>query len=394
MKIKVKKDVVFFVFSTLMILAIILFGINSTLWRNDDLATDDISFFPGRVTEVVDDRTSLNAAGARVGSQDLLIELLSGPRSGDVIAAQNLLFPIEHGIYAQVGQRVLVFFQQGADGVAENYFSHIQSYDRTRGIYFIVLAFLTLLIAIFGKSGIRAAFGLIFTFVSIIFLLLPLIAYGFSPALLTISISFLIVVVSTIAIMGFQKKTYVSIIGGCIGILCYCLFYLLTGFILRIDGFNIAEIDLLIVAGFYIGVRELLFASILIASLGGILDVAVSLSSAMFELSRADENKQFKVLFHSGLKVSKDMIGTSSNTLILAFTGTFLISLILFAITNTQYDVMINRVDISIEILRAVSASAAMIVCAPITVLISAIAFSRQIGFKKYDKEIDLNEKI
>ena len=376
MKKEVGKDVVFFVVSIFIMLAIILFGINSTLWRNDDEAL----FFPGRVVEVVEDRTSLNAAGARVGSQDLLIELLSGPRRGDVIAAQNLLFPIEHGVYAQVGQRVLVFFQPATDGVADNYFSHIQSYDRTRGIYFVVAAFLALLVAIFGKSGIRAAFGLVFTFVTIIFLLLPLIAYGLSPALLTIGISILIVVISIIAIMGFQRKTYVSIIGSCFGILCYCLFYLLTGFILRINGFNIAEIDLLIVAGFYMGARELLFASILIASLGGIMDVAVSLSSAMFELSKVDKKNQFKTLFQSGMKVSKDIIGSSSNTLILAFTGTFLISLFLFATTNTQYEVMINRVDISIEIMRAISASAAMIVCAPITVLISAADFSRNKG--------------
>jgi len=377
MKKVMQKDVVFFVVATLMMLAIILFGANSTLWRNDNLANGDAPFLPGRVVEVVEDRTSLNEAGARVGSQDLRIELLSGARSGDVIEAQNLLFPIEHGVYARVGQRVLVFFQPGSDGGADNYFSHIQSHDRTRGIYLIVFAFLGLLVAIFGKSGLRAAFGLIFTFVTIIFLLLPLIANGHSPGLLTISLSVLIVVVSIVAIMGFQKKTYVSIIGSCIGILCYCLFYFLTGFILRIDGFNVAEIDLLIVAGFYMGARELLFSSILIASLGGIMDVAVSLSSAMFELSKTDEQNQFKALFQSGMKVSKDIIGSSSNTLILAFTGTFLISLILFATTNTQYEVMINRVDISIEILRAVSASAAMIVSAPITVLISAVVFSR-----------------
>lgn len=378
MKKEVKKDVAFFLFTTFMMVAMILFGINSSLWRNNDLSDEDATFLPGRVVEVVADRTSLNVVGARVGSQDLLIELLSGPRRGDVIKAQNLLAPIEHGVYAEVNQRVLVFFQPATDPVADNYFSHIQSHDRTGRIYFILFAFLALLVAIFGKSGLRAAFGLIFTFVTIIFLLLPLIAYGFSPSLLTISISILIVVVSITAIMGFQKKTSVSIIGSCIGIFCYCLFYLLIGLVLRVNGLNVAEIELLVLAGLNMGARQLLFSSILISSLGGIMDVAISLTSAMFELSKANKKHKFKSLFQSGMKMSKDIIGSSSNTLILAFTGTFLISLILFATTNTQYQVMISRVDISLEILRAVSASAAMIVCAPITVLIGAAAFSQK----------------
>jgi len=376
-RIKVSKDVAFFGVTTIIMLLMIFFGASSTLWQNETSGDAQTSFLPGRVVEVVEDRTSLNEAGARVGSQVLRIELLSGERRGDVITAQNLLFPIEHGVYAQTGQRVLVFFQQGADGALDNYFSHIQSHDRAFAIYFIVVSFLALLIVIFGKSGIRSAYGLIFTFVTIIFLLLPLIANGLSPGLLTVGISLLIVIVSIIAIMGFQKKTYVSILGSCIGILCYILFYFLTGLALRIDGFNVAEIDLLIVTGFYIGARELLFSSILIASLGGIMDVAVSLSSAIFELSTAQKQVKFNTLFRSGMKVSKDIVGSSANTLILAFTGTFLISLILFATTNTQYQVLINRVDIAIEILRAISASAAMIVCAPATAFIGASIFSK-----------------
>lgn len=107
------------------------------------------------------------------------------------------------------------------------------------------------------------------------------------------------------------------------------------------------------------------------------MDVAVSLSSSMFELSESIKKPTFKGLFQSGMKVSRDIIGSSANTLILAFVGSFLISLLLFAITNTNYQVLVNRVDIGIEILRAFAASAAMIVCAPATALISASKFSK-----------------
>ena len=378
LKLTMNKDLLFFCVVSFLMIAIISFGINSPLWQNDFESDDSTMFLPGRVVEVVEDRTNINEAGARVGSQVLRIELLSGDRESDIITAQNLLFPIEHGVFAQEGERVLVFFQQGADGAPDNYFSHIQSYDRTNGIVILIIGFFGLLLLIFGKSGLKATFGLVFTFVVILFLLLPLISIGLPPGVLTIGISILIVVVSIISIMGFTKKTYVSILGSCFGILCYVLFYFLSARLLNINGFNIEQVDLLIVAGFYIGVRDLLFSSILIASLGGIMDVAVSLASATFEISEAQKQLKVKELFNSGMKIGKDMIGSSSNTLILAFTGTFLINLLLFATTNTNYHVLINRADIVIEILRAISASSAMVLCAPITAFISASTFAKK----------------
>lgn len=375
-KLKRHKEFLFFGIVLAAMGLMILFGSRSSLWQNPH-RSEQSNFLPGRVVEVVEDRTSFNEAGARVGSQILRIQLLSGERRGDVITAQNLLFPIEHGVYAQENQRVLVFFQGGASQEADDYFSHIQSHDRSMSVFLVMGGFLGLLVLVFGKSGLRSGFGLMFTLVTIIFLLLPLIAAGFPPGLTTFLVAILIVAVSIIAIMGFNQKTWVSILGSCVGILSYVLFYFLIGAILRIDGFNVAEIDLLVVAGFYIGARELLFSSILIASLGGIMDVAVSLSSAIYELSLNDKKCSFKTLYRSGMKVSKDMIGSSANTLILAFTGTFLISLLLFAVMNTDYLVLISRVDIGIEILRGITASAAMVICAPVTAFIGARVFKR-----------------
>jgi len=371
------KDFRFFTITILIIVIMVIWGSSRPLWQTPDRNPNDAHFLSGRVREVLEDNTGVNEAGARVGTQSLRIELLQGEHRGEIITVQNRLFPIEHGVHAQRGDRVLVFFEAGAINPLEGYFSHLQSYDRTIGIYIVIVGFVALLFAVFGKSGLRAAFGLVFTIVMLLFLLLPLIAQGVPPGILTVFSSVVIVIVSIIAIMDFGKKTVASILGSCFGILCYVVFYFLITFVLRLDGFNISQVDTLIIAGVGIGISELLFSSILITSLGGIMDVAVSLSSSMFELSESIKKPTFKGLFQSGMKVSRDIIGSSANTLILAFVGSFLISLLLFAITNTNYQVLVNRVDIGIEILRAFAASAAMIVCAPATALISASKFSK-----------------
>ena len=108
------------------------------------------------------------------------------------------------------------------------------------------------------------------------------------------------------------------------------------------------------------------------------MDVAVSLASVVSELSEARPKAKFKELFDSGMKVGRDLIGSSSNTLILAFTGTFLISLILFRTNNFSFDMLINRVDIGIEVLRSISASAAMVLCAPATAAIGAYMYGNK----------------
>jgi len=370
MKINLKsKETLFFILTSLFMVIVVFFGMRSELWSNSN---NNPMFARAVVLEILDDRVNINEAGAYVGSQRLKIEIISGHNKGSIVEAQNILFPIEQGVNASVGERVIAFY----DGTG---FAHIQSYDRSIGIGVVIVGFIILLAIIFGKSGLRAAFGLIFTFVTIIFILMPGITNGLSPGLLTIGLSILIVIVSIIAIMGFKAKTYVSILGAIIGILAYIVFYFIVGRLLKIDGFNISDIDLLIVAGFSIGARELLFSSILIASLGGIMDVAVSLGSSMYELRLSNTSLSVKELFQTGMKVSKDIIGSSSNTLILAFTGTFLVTLMLLANTNAQHLVIINRVDIGIEMLRAISASAAMLVVAPATALLGAYFYSKRV---------------
>jgi len=376
------KQNIFFVVTTLAMVGMVLFGLSG----NPQFANrqnGSTSFLSARVVEIVDDQTGLNEAGVRVGRQQLMVRLLSGPRRGDIVSAQNMLFPIEHAVYAQVGQRLIIFFEQLPGAPDYDYFAHVQSYDRSMGIYIVILLFIGLLAVVFGKTGLRAGFGLVFTFIILIFLLLPLIVNGGPPAILTVLCALCIIVVSLIAIMGFQKKTYVSIVGACIGIGFYSLFYVVISAALRITGFNVQEVDLLIVAGFHIGVSQLLFSAILIASLGALMDVAVSIASVTAELSAANPKTGFKELFRSGMTIGRDIIGSSSNTLILAFTGTFFITLILFSVNNVQYNVLINRVDIGIEVLRAVSATAAMVLCAPATALIGSRVFASGSGRKK-----------
>lgn len=367
------KNLIFYTVTTLAMAVMVWYGANSQIDFGFNSMVG-VQFPTGRVVEVLVDETMQDETGLWLGHQRLLVELISGERRGDVVEVQNQLF-IGHSIFAEVGTRLVLYLEQ-FEG-AESYFVRIHSFERATAIYVIAILFIGLLGAVFGKAGLRSAYGLIFTFIVIIFLLIPQIVNGAPPALTTITLSFLIATVSLIAVMGFEKKTFVSLLGTTIGIACYGLFYVLISEALNISGMNIPEMSSLIVIGFTEGANlgEFLFSAILIAALGAIMDVAVSIASVTAELSEKSPEAGFKTLFQSGMKIGRDLIGSSSNTLILAFTGSFLVSLILFRTNNFAYDMLINQTSIGIEVLRAISASAAMVLAAPATALIGSYVY-------------------
>jgi len=325
------------------------------------------SEFPrARVLEVLE--------GHGGGQQTLLMEILTGEHRGREVQVRNIIF-IDAAVNPRIGQTLVIHFDYHGE---ENYSAHVHSYVRDVQIYIIAALFLGLIALVGGKSGVRSAYGLVFTFVTLLFLLIPAIMRGGPPALLTILVALLITAVSLTAIMGFEKKTWVSIVGTSVGIAFYCLFYVIIAAALNITGANIPEMNQLVGLGFTdnLNLTQLLFCGILIASLGAVTDTTVSVASATAEIGSGELN--FKDLLKSSMRMAKDCIGSSANTLILAFTGTFFVTLIMFQLHELNYTMLINRVDIAIEVLRAISASAGMILAAPATALLGSYVYAKK----------------
>jgi uncharacterized membrane protein len=366
----INRNTVFFSIVTLAIAAMLWYGLTGGI-EYSPINLEGITFLPGRVTQIIFDQTEIDELGLRRGRQDLRVELLSGERRGEIIDVRNNI-SIDHNVYVTKGQKIVVYLDQ-QPGESE-YFAIVQSYERTGAIYTVAGLFLCLLAAAGGKTGLRSAFGLVFTFSVIIFLLIPMIIRGASPIWLSLGLVLCIIVVSLISTLGFEKKTYISILGTSIGVVCCCVFFVVVSKALHVTGYNVPEIDTLIVIGQNTDIKigELLFSGILLASLGAVLDVSVSVASSVSELSETDKRPGFKQLFRSGIRIGRDIIGATTNTLIMAFIGSFFVSLVMFRIYNIQFYHLINLNEISIEILQAVSSASALILCAPITAFIAA----------------------
>jgi uncharacterized membrane protein len=148
----------------------------------------------------------------------------------------------------------------------------------------------------------------------------------------------------------------------------------LFGAIMHLSGFNTEEAENLLLISQTTGllVKDLLFAAILIASLGAVMDTALSIVSSINEIHHNSPKLKSLDLFKAGMNVGQDMIGTMSNTLILAFTGTSLNLIILLYAYSVQYNQLLSADMIAIEVAQAISGSLGIIFTVPLTAALTA----------------------
>lgn len=258
----------------------------------------------------------------------------------------------------------------------------VYSKDRIVAVAAFVGIFLLLICIIGGKNGVKSVVGLVFTFVSIFMIYIPLIYRGFSPFWAAVIITIITTIVTMYLISGFTVKTICAIAGTVTGVLLAGLSAWLFGKVADIDGYNVSNIETLSYVGQITNIQigGLLFSGILIASLGAVMDVAMSVSSAMCEIHDKAPQLGCLELFKSGMNVGRDMMGTMSNTLILAFVGSAVSELVINYAYNLPFRQIINSYNIGIEIMQGVSGSIGVILTVPAVAVVTAWLLTHRHG--------------
>lgn len=255
----------------------------------------------------------------------------------------------------------------------------VYSKDRIVAVAAFVGIFLLLICIIGGKNGVKSVIGLVFTFVAIFMIYIPLIYRGFSPFWAAVIITIITTIVTMYLISGIAVKTLCAILGTVIGVLLAGLSAWLFGRVADIDGYNVSNIETLAYVGQITNIQigGLLFSGILIASLGAVMDVAMSVSSAISEIHDKAPQLGCLELFKSGMNVGRDMMGTMSNTLILAFVGSAVSELVINYAYNLPFRQIINSYNIGIEIMQGVSGSIGVILTVPAVAVVTAWMLTR-----------------
>lgn len=331
------------------------------------ISTEGRSFEKAVVVEVLKD--NLQEDGSRVGDQVVLLKMETGPQAGQIVEANSpngLLF----GTVCRPGIDVITI----SSLVGQLNVTTVYNVDRSMPIYIFIATFLILLCLIGGKKGVKSSIALIFSFVCFIYLFFPMIMKGNSPFLAAILTSSIVIAATICLINGFTIKALSAIISTFLGLLTAGLAADIFGYFTSLSGYNVSNIEALLFVGqnTLIDVGQLLFAGVLFASLGAVMDIAMDISSAVNELHQKNPDLTFKELFKSGMNVGRDVMGTMSTTLILAFFGGSLGVWVLDYVYDLPYLQLMNSNSIGIEIMQGISGSFGVIFTVPIVAFFSA----------------------
>lgn len=313
--------------------------------------------------------------GRYYGTQTLRATILSGERSGQTVEVFNNL-STTHNVLLGEGERFIACIDQPDN--AESYIT-VYQYYRTPVLFILVFLFLALMVVIGRGKGVRSAIGLLFTCAVILGLMVPLIYHGYSPVLACVGTVLVTTAVTLFLMNGTCSKTLCATFSTAAGVVFSGLVFSAFSFFLHLSGFNTTDAEDLILISQSTGLRiqDILFASILIASLGAVMDVAMSISSALAELHAHNPDLPARALFSSGMHIGKDMIGTMSNTLILAFVGSCLTTLLALFAYQLPFSQLMNSDFIALEICQGLSGTIAVILTVPISSLVCAHAYTR-----------------
>ena len=376
-----KKELIIKIVSVLVFIAL---SIGIIIYANVDRPTytitenSGVEYETARVLSVKEDNTVVDESveNQKKGSTELKLELLTGRYKGDVCFVSNYYSAL-YNVDVKEGDTVSVRIDTTAE---HSYSVSIYNYNRIPLIIGLVVLFFAVMLIMGGKQGLKAFIGLAYTVAVIFFVLLPLVYKGFSPIPITIAVVFVTSSVCFLLIGGICKKTISAALGSLAGVVIAAILGTVSAKLGGVTTFQMDEAEalLLLKSTSEIKLSGLFISGILIAAMGAVMDIAMTISSAIEEIHLANSKAGFADLCRSGMNIGKDAMGTMANTLVLAYVGGALNMLILIHSYGVSFIQLVNTDFVAIEIIRAIAGSIGIIGTVPCVAAVGAYLYGRK----------------
>lgn len=341
--------------------------------------TDYAEYETGTVLQILTDSCEADevAEGASRGDQTLLVEVTSGQYKGETLLVTNAVGPM-YGEPAAVGQSIVMTVSTYSDG---SHTASVYEYNRTPFIYLILGLFLLVTVLVGGKTGVKSILGLALTVAMLLLVFLPLLMKGWQPIPTAFLLCSLVAIACFVILGGCSRKIACACMGTVAGMALAMLFGILAQKLLHIDGLRATDAEALLQlrqTGTPVHIRGLLVAGVIISALGAVMDVAMSVSSAIGELKAVNPELTARALWRSGMNIGRDMVGTMTNTLILAILGSSTVLILYLYSLDLTWHQLMSSSYIGIEIISSISSAIGVILAVPLTALASALLYGKK----------------
>ncbi len=305
---------------------------------------------------------------AQTGEQTQVLKarVLTGIDKGSVVTIQN------DRIILRAGDTFYFTSVNNEEGVSR----YVYEPNRLPQAFILLLVFIVLTFWFGGKQGLRGVLALVLSVILILFVILPLVAKGFDPLLVSILVSSVIIVAGSYITHGVNRTTSSAVVGMIVTICVTGFLAFISLGIFKLTGVDSEEVTYLASflkesQGFGINVQGLLLGGIIVGLLGVLYDAAIGQSVTVEELMRAAPGMSNKKILERALRVGREHIGALVNTLAIAYVGVSLPLLLLFYTSSSPISVILTREDIMTEIVRTLVGSIGLVLAVPITTIIA-----------------------
>ena len=270
------------------------------------------------------------------------------------------------------GDRVVLAYNPDAEPGFEYLY-----YDRQRRpvLAWLAVIFAIAVVALGRLRGLAALVGLGASVMILLQFVIPAIIDGRSPLLVAIVGASAIAYVALYAAHGFTRMTTVALLGTLAALgLTAVMSWVALG-IADLSGFVTEEAFFLTLVG-RIDISGIVLAGVVLGSLGAIDDVTVTQASAVWEVRRANPNLGRIALFRSGLRVGRDHVASTVNTLLLAYAGAAMPLLLFFVLSQQSVGTVLNSEIVATEVLRTLLGSTGLVAAVPLTTYLAALIAS------------------
>ncbi|WP_408956406.1 YibE/F family protein [Natroniella sp. ANB-PHB2] len=340
-------------------------------------AEQEESYYRGRVILVQDieiDDDDFSTTEEQI-NQRARVVITTGPHQDEVIDVDNTYQEghYYYNLYLEEGMEVILVTMEedNLEGI------YLHDIARDRSLLYLLVLFVVCLLVVGKLKGVKTLLTLLLAGFTIVKIMLPLMLAGYNPIGVGVASAIIILIPTFLLVSGFNLKSLVAIIGTSVGVLVAGLLALWVGRLANLTGFNNQEAQMLLVMDQAINIQGLLFAGIIIGSLGAVTDVSMSVASAMFEIKRANPQIEQVELINSGLNVGRDIMGTMANTLLLAYVGGTIPLLLLLMGAEMPWIRVINMDLIATEVVRGLTGSIGLVISIPITALVTGILLKK-----------------
>jgi uncharacterized membrane protein len=323
-----------------------------------------------RVDEIIEEG-QIDLGGTVQRYQIARVEVLEGDYQGilmEIDYGKRQVLPAD--VYLNPGDEILVTLGSRADNVLTAYFV---DFVRTRPMLWLFLVFVVSILVISRWEGLRSLLGMLFSLFVIIAYIIPHILVGEDPVRVSIIGSAILLGVTLYLTYGWNLKTHAAVLGMVFSLVITGLLAWVFVLFTRLNGGGDENaLFLMQMLNSQINLRGLLLGGMIIGALGVLDDLVITQASAAFELYGANPGLGFRGLYNAAMRIGRDHVAATVNTLVLAYAGASLPMLLLFSLGRGDYGSLVNYSFVAEEVVRTLVGSLGLVAAVPLTTAIAA----------------------